>query len=107
MAAGQCFMTTVNMCEVLGKLCDAGVPINEASKAMADLGLTFVDFDAELAKTAAEMRATTKAIGASLGDRSCLALARKMAHNGQVAVALTAEQAWGKLRWPFKVVAIR
>ena len=52
-----------------------------------NLGLEIVDLDREQALKAAELRASTKYLGLSLGDRYCLALAvlRK-------AVAVTADR---------------
>lgn len=103
---GPCWMTTVNICEVLSKLCEKGMPPGEAQAAVEDLGVNAVDFDRELALLAASLRVRTKSIGASLGDRACLALAARSA-NDSVAEVYTAEQAWSKLKWPFKVVEIR
>ena len=77
--AGHCWLSTVNLCEVLGKLCDRGMPLQEAQAAVDDLGLFIKDFDAEAASLAAMLRTQTKPIGASLGDRACLALAEKAA----------------------------
>ena len=105
--AAPCWLTTVNLCEVLGKLCDRGMPLEEAQAAVNDLGLTLVNFDAELAALAAMLRPKTKSIGASLGDRACLALAQQAEQIEFAPVVYTAEHAWGKLKWPFKVVTIR
>ena len=107
MDASPCWITTVNLCEVLGKLCEKGMPPEEALAAVNDLGLTVMDFDAELAALAAFLRVRTKPIGASLGDRACLALAEHAAHAHAGPIVYTAEQAWTKLKWPFKVVVIR
>ena len=105
--AGPCRVTTVNTCEVLGKLCEKGMPIAEAQDTLNDLGLTVMDFDAELARLAAAMRVRTMPIGASLGDRACLALAERTAQTGATPHVYTAEQTWTKLKWPFKIVLIR
>lgn len=104
---GPCWMTTVNLCEVLGKLCEKGMPPAEAQAAAEGLGLTIVPFDAELARLAASLRVRTKPIGASLGDRACLALAKQAAATDLTPIVYTAEQAWTKLTWPFKIVLIR
>ena len=104
---GPCRMSAVNLCEVLGKLCDKGMPLDEAQAAVSDLGLIIVDFDTDLAAVAAGLRGRTKSIGASLGDRACLALAEHIAQGPDAPTLFTAEQAWNKLRWPFKVVVIR
>jgi PIN domain nuclease of toxin-antitoxin system len=100
-------MTTVNYCEVLSKLCEKGMPPGEAQAAVNDIGVILVDFDPDLAFRAAAMRPRTSHIGASLGDRACLALAQKTADNGDHPILFTAEHLWLKLKWPFKIVAIR
>lgn len=105
--AGRCWLGAVNMCEVLGKLCEKGMPPQEARATVNDLGLKVIDFDADLAALAAFLRVPTKPIGASLGDRACLALAEQATRNKVATVVLTAEKAWAKLKWPFKVVVIR
>jgi len=107
--AGECRVTTVNYCEVVSKLCEKGMPAEEAGRSFDDLGLMLVDFDRELAGKAAELRVRTMGIGASLGDRACLALAEWEAEQKKsAAVALyTAEHSWKKLKWPFKVTVIR
>lgn len=107
MDAGLCRLSTVNACEVLSKLCEKGMPPQEAQAALNDLGLLIVDFDAEQAAQAAFLRVRTKAIGASLGDRACLALADHAAHANTTPVVYTAEQNWTRLKWPFKIVTIR
>jgi PIN domain nuclease of toxin-antitoxin system len=104
---GPCWMTTVNACEVLSKLCENGMPPREAQAALSDLGLTEVSFDAELARLAAFLRVRTKPIGASLGDRACLALAERANQGQATAIVYTAEKAWAKLKWPFDIVLIR
>jgi ribonuclease VapC len=101
------WVTTVNYCEVLGKLCEKGMPADEAQGAINDLGLIALDFDIELARQAAVMRVRTKPIGASLGDRACLALAQQTTETEITPIVYTAEQSWSKLKWTFKVVTIR
>jgi ribonuclease VapC len=105
--AGLCWLTTVNMCEVLGRLCDHAMPPEEARAAVDDLGVTIVNFDAVLAAQAAFLRIRTNRIGASLGDRACLALAEQASGTGARPVVYTAEKAWTRLTWAFKLVVIR
>lgn len=107
LATGPCWMTTVNLCEVLGKLCDKGIPPERALAAVEGLGVIAVDFDTELAQLAAFMKVRTKVVGASLGDRACLALAERVSQTRDVPIVVTAERVWSKVKWPFKVVLIR
>jgi len=101
------WITTINYCEVLGKLCERAMPPAEAQSALDDLGMTILDFDLDLARRAAILRVRTKPIGASLGDRACLALAQRTAHSQLTPIVHTAELSWTKLKWPFKIVLIR
>jgi PIN domain nuclease of toxin-antitoxin system len=105
--AGPCFITAVNLCEVLGKLCEKGMPPPEAEAVIDDLGLMVVSFDEKLAALAAFMKPRTRSIGASLGDCACLALGEFIAAEETEAAVVTAERSWTKLKWPFKVVRIR
>lgn len=112
--AGPCWMSTVNTCEVMGKLCERGMPPDDAQATLDELGLTVVAFDPALARLAASLRVRTMTIGASLGDRACLALATSLAQPAPRAGALpsmplvlTAEKAWARLKWPFQVQLIR
>ena len=101
-----CWITTVNVCEVLSKLSEKGMPIADAQASLYDLNLFIVDFDLDLALRAAAMRPATSPIGASLGDRACLALAQRTAGEG-TPVVYTTEHGWTKLKWPFKVTLLR
>jgi len=96
-------ISTVNLAETLTKMVDVGAAADEAMADLEALGLnlTIVDFDRETAILAAELRAGTKRLGLSLGDRACLATARS--HGLPV---LTADQAWAKLEG-FAVVLMR
>ena len=105
--AGACWLNAVNLCEVLSKLCEKGMPPLEAQATVSDLGLEVIDFDASLAAMAAILRVRTKPIGASLGDRACLALAQQACQTKVAPIVVTAERVWAKLKWPFKVVVIR
>ena len=105
--AAPCWLSTVNLCEVLGKLHEKEMPPAEAQATLDDLGLTIRDFDADLAARAAFLRVRTNPIRASLGDRACLALAQHAAGVKITATVFTAEKLWTKLKWPFTVVVIR
>ena len=82
-------ISAINVAEVLSKLAETGMPVMEMHEAIDDLGLTIVPFDVDLSYTVGLLRPATKAQGLSLGDRACLALARRLG-----VPALTADQAW-------------
>ncbi|MEY2953873.1 MAG: hypothetical protein RLZZ401_1960 [Pseudomonadota bacterium] len=89
---GQACILGVNQTEVLSKLSDWGMPMEEACAAVAKLALQVIPFTAELAIEAARLRQPTRPQGLSLGDRACLALARQR----QCAV-LTGDRSWLEL----------
>jgi PIN domain nuclease of toxin-antitoxin system len=94
-------LSTVNLAEVVSKLCERGMPVNMAYAAIAAIGVAITDFDTEQACITGDLRNTTKSAGLSLGDRACLALART-----KNLPAITADTAWGHLTG-FDVVVIR
>ena len=93
---------TINYCEVLGKLIDAGVPEQDARESVELLNVEIVSFDTDMARLAAVLRPTTKKLGLSLGDRSCLALALSRRNT-----AVTAERVWPRLKIGVKIELIR
>jgi ribonuclease VapC len=98
----DCVMSSVNAAEVYSKLADWGMPPELRDQAFALIPATIVDFDMGLARTAGSMRAQTKSLGLSLGDRACLALARREGLS-----AITADQAWAKVEVGATVSLIR
>lgn len=84
-------MCTVNHSEVVAKLSEYGMPDSEIREALS-LPVRLVDFDATLAFRAGLLRSTTRALGLSLGDRACIALA--LEHQRPV---LTADGAWSRV----------
>ena len=64
--------------------------------------LEIVAFDAGLALSAGVLRAATRHLGLSLGDRACLALAQKLS-----ATARTADRAWMGLDLGIAVECVR
>jgi PIN domain nuclease of toxin-antitoxin system len=81
-----------NLAEVLTKLSDAGVPDKEAWNIVSMLDLECVPFSAGHAREAARRRASTRALGLSLGDRACLALGRALKRP-----VYTADKSWATL----------
>jgi ribonuclease VapC len=82
-------ISAVTLSEVIERLVLNGVPDAVVRQIAAELPLTVIPADAELAVDARLMAAITKPFGLSLGDRFCLALARQLG-----AQAVTADRAW-------------
>ncbi|MGH7012315.1 MAG: PIN domain-containing protein, partial [Caulobacteraceae bacterium] len=78
--------------EVVGHLARTGHEEVAISALLSDLPLIIVPPDAAVAMIAGLMRPITAAVGLSLGDRFCLALAKR-----SEAIAVTADRAWAKL----------
>ena len=98
----DCVMSSVNAAEVHTKLAEWGMPPELRDQAFALVPATIVDFDMELARSAGGMRSQTKTLGLSLGDRACLALARRKG-----LPAITADQTWAKVDVGAAVTLIR
>lgn len=84
-----CLLSAVNHTEVLTKLLDKGLSPADAATVMTSVELQIVAFDAAQSADAAWQRGVTRAVGLSLGDRACLALA-----HARNAVVLTADKPW-------------
>ena len=95
-------MSAINLCEVMGKLIDAGLSEEEAHESIDLLNVEIISFDTDQAHLVAALRPTTKKLGLSLGDRSCLALGLARRHT-----VVTAERGWAKLRVGIKIELIR
>ena len=72
----KAYMSSVNLAEAISKLTERGASPELAWTELRRLKLTYVDFDAELARAAGDMRVATKHLGLSIGDCACLALGR-------------------------------
>ena len=92
-ALPDAMMSTVNLAEVVARLCDRGMPTNLIERTIDRLSLTLVPFSPAIALSAGLLRRETKAFGLSLGDRACLATAQAMDRP-----ALTADSAWRRLK---------
>ena len=82
-------MSAVNLAEVVSKLAERGMPPAQAHADALALGIDVAPFDADLALDVGALRPISRAAGLSLGDRCCLALARR--HR---ATAFTTEARW-------------
>jgi PIN domain nuclease of toxin-antitoxin system len=68
-------VSTVNLAEVASRIGEAGATRDELYEIIAGVDVEPISFDLERAVEAALLRGPTKALGLSLGDRACLALA--------------------------------
>lgn len=90
-------ISTVNLAEVLSRVADRDGDPSRLAGEMTDRGLlggavSVESFTDEDAVEVARLRPETRAQGLSLGDRACLALARRLG-----LPALTADTAWSRL----------
>jgi len=98
----EAVVSTVNVAEVATRLHDYGMPDDEVRSVIAHLDLDTVSYDGEQAYVSATLRAATRAVGLSLGDRACLGLARIRS-----LPALTADTVWGGLDVGVEIRLIR
>jgi ribonuclease VapC len=82
-------VSSVNLAEVVAKLAECGMPALEAHADALALGIDVVSFDGDRALEVGALRPLTRAAGLSLGDRCCIALARR-----RHATVLTTEARW-------------
>lgn len=92
---GSASLSAVNYTEVLSKLIDRGLAVEEAIADLSDLDITIVATSQEVAEEAARLRTVSREGGLSLGDRFCLALAKSLN-----VPALTADRAWKAVAKP-------
>jgi ribonuclease VapC len=100
-------ISTVNLGEVLSRVADRDADPARVARQMTDRGLLDGAIAVEPFTTAdaievARLRPLTRDLGLSLGDRACLALARRLD-----APVLTADSAWSKLDLPLELRQIR
>lgn len=92
--SGECVASAANFSEVLAKLIDRGVAEAAALQAWRELQVRVVPVGEAEAAAAALLRKSTRALGLSLGDRCCLALAQGLTD----ARIVTADRAWKALK---------
>jgi PIN domain nuclease of toxin-antitoxin system len=85
-------LSSINLAEIMTRLVRDGIDPEEARQILSELPVTIVPFGGSTALAAGALLKETRALGLSLGDRACLALARE-----QGRPALTADQAWTRL----------
>ncbi len=82
-------MCTLNLSEVVGHLARYGGNEADIRAILGPLPIDMVPFDDHLAYDAGLLLPLTRSAGLSLGDRACLALARRLDTK-----VLTADRAW-------------
>jgi PIN domain nuclease of toxin-antitoxin system len=95
-------MSSVNVAEVVSKLMDKGFSKVEIREIFGALKLLIIPFDEEQGFIAGLLRADTKSLGLSLGDRACLSLAIQ-----QKLSVLTADRVWAGLQLGLNIQMIR
>ena len=79
----------INQAEVISHFIHLGAPLDDVRAMLGTLPYTIVAADDAMAWEAGNLRATTASAGLSLGDRFCLALAKRLG-----VAAYTADKAW-------------
>lgn len=85
-------VSTVNVAEVYTYAALNGLPTDAIDAFFADTGIEIAAFDQQQAVTAGQLASVTRKAGLSLGDRSCLALAKMRG-----AEVLTADRPWQQI----------
>lgn len=98
---GDAVVSAVNQGEVVARLMDRGVGLDEANLAWRSLRIGVSPFTADQALSSGLLRPGTRALGLSLGDRCCLALAQSLD-----AEVVTADRPWKALKG-FRFLFIR
>jgi PIN domain nuclease of toxin-antitoxin system len=97
---GDGAVSAVNHGEIVARLMDRGVSSDQADLACRSLQVEVLPFTAAQALASGLLRTETRALGLSLGDRCCLALARSLD-----AEVVTADRPWKALKgWRFQFI---
>jgi PIN domain nuclease of toxin-antitoxin system len=95
-------LSAVNLTEVVTNLVRQGTDPALARVVVERLGCETVPVGFELSFRAGTLELETRALGLSLGDRFCLALAEQ-----EGVPAMTADRAWARLTLPVAITMIR
>lgn len=95
-------ISSVNLAEVHSKLVAGGWDAEQAWKDCVGVVDQILPFSSEHAKRTRSLISETRALGLSLGDRACLALALEL--NAPV---YTADRAWKNLNLGIRIHVIR
>ncbi|MFB9991936.1 type II toxin-antitoxin system VapC family toxin [Deinococcus oregonensis] len=95
-------ISAINFAEVLSKVGERGGDVRAVARDLRIEGLRVEPYGDEDAVVTGELRSLTQVQGLSLGDRACLALARRLG-----LPALTADQQWANISVGVHVQLIR
>lgn len=98
----EAVMSSANLAEVLSKAVERGGDAVVLLSQIARTPLDVVPLSVETALGAAQLRATTRSLGLSLGDRVCLALAQELGCE-----AWTADKRWLNAKLNIEVRLVR
>ncbi|MCH7624367.1 MAG: type II toxin-antitoxin system VapC family toxin [Chloroflexi bacterium] len=96
------WISTVNLSEVITKLTDDGIAEDDIREVIEGLQVNSVPFSLDQAYVAGLMRADTKMLGLSFGDRACLSLAKQLD-----TAAVTTDRIWTQLSIGVEIQLIR
>ena len=99
---GSVLISAVNLAEVLAKLGDRGVSVEEQRQIRQGLDVEVRGFDELSAWTSAGLRSATRTHGLSIGDGACLALAVQ-----ESLPVLTTDRQWSKLDLGVEIRVLR
>lgn len=99
---GRAMIGAVNAAEVQGKLVDLGLSRDAAAARIRILGCTIPAFSEDQAIEAGSLIEQTRALGLSIGDRACLALALE-----RKATVYTTDRVWKDLSLGIEIEVIR
>ena len=95
-------LCSVNLAELASKLAEAGMSPHAIRDLIGSLHLDIYEFVVEDALTTGLLRPLTRPLGLSLGDRACLALARRLR-----LPVLTTDRAWASVAAGVTIQVIR
>jgi len=95
-------ISAVNLAEVASRIVDKGAAPEIVGNAVEALSIVVASFGGDDALTAGALRNETRQVGLSLGDRACLALARRLG-----AIVYTADRRWAELDLGLRIELIR
>ena len=99
---GPFCLSSVNLTEILTKVLDRNLSPTDVATVLRSLPIEHFDFTRSDAAEAAALRPATRRAGLSLGDRACLALAKRLD-----LPVLTADTLWSPLDLGIDIRLIR